>query len=42
MEAVKDDAVNADSENLDNDLDESAKQRPVLQTQVNMIELLDD
>ena len=40
MEAVKDDGVNANSENLDDDLDESAKQRPVLQARVNMIEFL--
>lgn len=31
MEAVEDDGVNADGENFDNDLDESAKQGPILQ-----------
>ena len=37
MEAVKDNGVNADGENLNNDLDESAKERPILKASVSMV-----
>ena len=36
VEAVKDNGVNADGENFDDDLDESAKQRPVLQVWISI------
>ena len=35
VEAVKDNGVNADGENFDDDLDESAKQRPILQAWIS-------
>lgn len=37
MKAVKDNGVDADGKNFDNNLDESAKQRPVLRIRVNII-----
>ena len=40
MEAVKDNGVYADGENFDNDLDESAKKRPILKASVSMVEFL--
>ena len=36
VEAVKDNGVNADGKDFDDDLDESAKQRPVLQAWISM------
>ena len=40
VEAVKDDGVNADGENFDNNLNKSAKQRPVLKTRVSTTRVL--